>query len=75
MAKKKNGKYNMVNGKTGEEVSPVDFDYVTNIGWDTGKFTFGYAGDDFVGTPYGFYMNPDEEEMDIISPYEELTEF
>lgn len=75
MAKKKNGKYNMVNGKTGEEVSPVDFDYVTNIGWDTGKFTFGYAGDDFVGTPYGFYMNPDEEEMDIISPYEELNEF
>jgi hypothetical protein len=73
-AKKKNGKYNMVNGKTGEEVSPIDFESVNPIDPDTGKFMFEYANEHFTGTLYGFYFNDECEAMDELSPYEELRE-
>ena len=73
-AKKKNGKYNMVNGKTGEEVSPIDFESVNPIDPDTGKFMFEYANEHFTGTLYGFYFNDECEAMDELSSFEELRE-
>jgi hypothetical protein len=73
-ARKHNGKWNMVNGKTGEEISPIDFESVNPLDSETGKFMFEYAGEHLTGTISGFYFNEDDEEMDIISPFEDLRE-
>jgi hypothetical protein len=64
----------MVNGKTGEEISPIDFESVNPLDSETGKFMFEYAGEHLTGTISGFYFNEDDEEMDIISPFEDLRE-
>ena len=84
--RKHNGKFNFVNIKTGEELSPVDFDSV-NIDSDVDntdengqtvnffKFQFEIDGQWFyMGCPYGFFVDQVEAEMGQGHTWDELLE-
>ena len=72
MVKKKNGKYNYINAKTQEEMSPVDFDSCTSINPDNGMFQVEYNGVFYDACPDGFFDNNREgHTWDELSFFEE----
>ena len=52
---KKNGKWNYIEIKSGDEFSPIDFDSVTLINKDDGMFQIEYNGQFFDACPDGFF--------------------
>lgn len=66
--KKKNGKYNYVEIKSEEEISPIDFEYATSINPNTGLFKITYGGKDYDACIYGFFVN--EEELENFDGHE-----
>ena len=86
--KKHNGKYNLVDIQTGEEISPIDFDSVTNmiplskdaefssdkVGTNAGDFDIEYHGHHFNACIYGFFLDKDEYMMNMGHTFDELPE-
>jgi hypothetical protein len=66
--KKKNGKYNYVEIKSEEEISPIDFEYATSINPQTGLFKITYNGEEYDACIYGFFVN--EEELEAFDGHE-----
>lgn len=69
---KNNGKVNFVNIRTGQELSPVDFDSSAPFDPDAGTFEFEIDGEWYLGCPHGFFANEVEVEMGEGHTWDEL---
>jgi hypothetical protein len=70
--RKKNGKYNYVEIKSEEEISPIDFEYATSINPKTGLFKITYNGEEYDACIYGFFVNEEELEAFDGHSFDEL---
>ena len=69
---KKNGKWNYIEIKSGEEISPVDFDSVTLMDADSGEFQIEYNGQFYHACDQGFFLNDEEYQNGEGHTFDEL---
>lgn len=72
--KKHNGKVNFINIRTGQELSPVDFDSAESFNPEDGTFEFELKGNWYLGCPYGFFVDQVEVDMGEGHSWDELNE-
>ena len=72
---KKNGKWNYIDVKSGDEFSPIDFDSATLINKDNGMFQIEYNGQFFDACPDGFFDESGEgHTFDELSKFGRMSE-
>lgn len=59
-------KWNMIDAKTGEKISPIDFDSITTINADTGMFQVEYRGKFYDACPGGIFLDMDDPENSFV---------